>query len=77
MKPTFDQHNDFLARKPIHGVALQHNDYVKVIGGQHASDSGSIVSVESLGRDPVYLVELESGEDQLIQQSCLEFVAHD
>jgi len=77
MKPTFDVRNAFLARQPIPGVAFQHNDYVKVVSGPYAPDSGSLVSVEELGSDPVYLVELESREDQLIPQSCLEFIAHD
>jgi len=76
MKTTIDWHNDFLARTPIPGVELQHNDHVRVTGGPHSPDSGSVVSIESLGKDPVYLVELESGTDQLVQQSCLEFVSH-
>lgn len=77
MKPTPEQHNKFLARLPLPGIELQHNDYVKVVRGQYAPDAGSVVSIWSLGRDPVYLIELESGKDQQILQSCLEFVAHD
>ena len=77
MKPTFAQHNDFLALKPVPGVALQHNDYVNVIAGEHQGDSGSVVSVEELGADPLYVVELESGKDATIRQSRLRFVAHD
>jgi hypothetical protein len=40
MKPTLAQHNDFLAREQLPGVALQHNDYVKVISGPHLGDAG-------------------------------------
>jgi ribosomal protein S4E len=76
MKPTLVQHNDFLARKALPGVLLQHNDYVKVISGTHVGNAGSIVSVEELGSDPEFVVELESGEDARIRQSNLEFVAH-
>jgi ribosomal protein S4E len=77
MKPTVAQHNDFLARRALPGVTLQHNDYVKVVSGAHAGNVGSIVSVEELGIDPEFVVELESGKDARIRQSNLEFVAHD
>jgi ribosomal protein L24 len=77
MKPTRDEHNDFLARRRLAGVSLEHNDYVKVVSGSHVGDAGSIISVEELGDDPVYLVELESGKDARIGQSNLESVAHD
>lgn len=76
MKPTHEQCNDFFARRPVPGVVLQHNDYVKVVSGSCAPSAGSLISVEELGEDPLYLVELESGEDKLIRQSNLEFVAH-
>lgn len=77
MKPTLAQHNDFLARRALPGVRLQHNDYVKVISGAYVGDAGSIVSVEELGSDPEFVVELESGKDVRIRQSNLEFVVHD
>ena len=77
MKPTMAQRNDFLARRALPGVVLQHNDYVKVISGAHVGDAGSIVSVEELGSDPEFVAELESGKDVRIRQSNLEFVAHD
>lgn len=77
MKPTSSEHSDFLARKPIPGIALQHNDYVRVVSGPLAPDSGSVVSIERVGADPVYVVELESGTDQSIPQNHLKFVAHD
>jgi ribosomal protein S4E len=77
MKPTQAQRSDFLARRALPGVTLQHNDYVKVISGSHVGDAGSIVSVEELGTDPEFVVELESGRDARIRQSNMEFVAHD
>lgn len=77
MKPTAEQHNDFLARLPLTGFSFQHNDYVKVIAGPHAPDSGSVVSVEDIGPEPVYLVESESGTDKPIQQNHLELLAHE
>jgi ribosomal protein L24 len=77
MKPTLTQHNDFLAHRALPGVGFEHNDYVKVVSGEHRGDVGSIVSVEELGSDPLYIVELESVQDASIRQSELEFVAHD
>jgi hypothetical protein len=77
-RPTPAQSQAFLNREPIPGVTLQHNDYVKVVAGQYAGKSGSLVSVEQLGDDPIYLVELDwSDGDALIAQSQLQFVAHD
>ena len=71
MKLTHSQRNDFLAHRPLPGVRFQHNTYVNVVGGEHLGDAGSIVSVEQLGDDPVYLVELESNQDSLVPQSQL------
>jgi|RhisoiCoNPM_1038542.scaffolds.fasta_scaffold07131_2 hypothetical protein len=74
MKPSQDQHNDFFAHRPLPGVALEHNDSVEVIAGEHAGEGGSIVSVEQLGTDPAYLIELGSGKDAVIFQSQLRLV---
>jgi ribosomal protein S4E len=71
MKPTHEQHLEFLAHRPLHGVLFEHNASVEVINGAHAGDSGSIVSVENLGDDPTYLVELNSNKDAVIHQSRL------
>jgi len=72
MKPTFAQHNDFLAHRRIIGVAFEHDDYVHITAGEHKGKKGSLVSVEELGEDPVYLVELEAGSDALVRQSAIE-----
>ena len=74
MQPTHEQHNAFLSHEPLPGVLFEHNVYVRVVGGEHAGDSGSLVSIEALGDDPVYLVELESNKDASIPQSCLRVV---
>lgn len=75
MKPSLDQCNAFLAGKPLPGVRLRHNDHVQVIAGEHAGDSGSVVSVDELTDDPLIRVELESGYDALIVQSRLKLSA--
>ena len=71
MKPSHHQHNDFLAHRPLPGVSFEHNDTVIVVAGEHAGGAGSIVSIEALGSDPVFLVELGSGKDVDIAQSHL------
>lgn len=72
MKPTHEQHNDFFAHKPLAGVRFEHDDAVDIIDGDHAGHSGAIISLEQLGDDPIYLVELGSGEDVVISQSFLQ-----
>ena len=72
MKPTRTQHDDFLANKPVPGVTFGHGDYVNVIGGEFSGSSGSVVGVEDLGDDPVYLVELESGRSIPVAGSDLQ-----
>jgi hypothetical protein len=72
MRPNLDQLNAFLAHKPLPGIAHEHNAHVRVIGGEHTGDAGSLISIETLGDDPVYLVELESNIDALIPQSFLQ-----
>lgn len=72
--PTHDQQIAFLSHKPLSGVALEHNDFVRVVNSEHEGDSGSLVSIEELGADPVYLIELESNQDALIPQSYLQRV---
>jgi len=71
MKPTHKQQNDYLSRELIPGVAFAHNSFVAIVAGEHAGKSGSLISIEGLGNDPMYMVELESGTDALIAQSCL------
>lgn len=75
MSPSHDQQNDFFGHRPIPGVAFEHDDAVEVTGGEHAGDSGAIISVEELGDDPAYLVELSSGQDAIIRQSLLRLAA--
>lgn len=74
MKPTHDQQNDFIDYRPLPGVSFELNDAVVVVAGEHSGDSGVIISVEELGDDPVYLVELGSGQDAIVSQSLLRAV---
>lgn len=74
MRPTHKQRNDFLAHKSIEGVSFEHNDYVLIVAGEHKGANGSLVSIEDLGADPLYLLELESGFDVHVHQSQIKRV---
>lgn len=71
MKPTPAQHEAFLAQELLPGVTFRHNEFVTVVAGEHQGSSGSLVSVEVLGDDPVFLLELERGFDVRVRQSEL------
>ena len=72
MKPTIGQHNDFFAHRPIAGVRFKHNDYVRIVAGEHKGKNGSLISIEELTEDPLFLLELESGSDVYVRQSQIE-----
>ena len=72
MKPTSAQLKDFLANRPVAGVALEFHDYVNVIEGDDAGDSGSVVDLEDIGTEPIYRVELDSGKSVLVAESHLQ-----
>jgi hypothetical protein len=74
MKPSLEQGNAFLAGDVLPGVRFRHNDYVRVISGPYSGNAGSLISVEELGADPLFLVELESQQDALVPQSALVLV---
>lgn len=73
--PALDFGNDFLAHRPIPGVRFEHNDYVRVVTGPHAGETGSLVSINSVGDDPVFVLEAESNRDLVVRQSQLELAA--
>jgi hypothetical protein len=74
MKPTMAQHNAFLARQQLPGVAFTHNEFVRVVSGERIGCTGSLASVEELGDDPLFVLELESGFDVRVRQSQIERV---
>ena len=71
MKPTHEQHVEFLSGALLPGLSFRHDDRVLVVGGTHIGALGNLVSVEATGDDPEYLVELDSGQDARIAQSAL------
>ena len=72
MRPTSHQHAAFVSGEALPGVAYKHNAAVRVTAGDCVGELGAIVSVEELGSDPIYLVELGSGKDVRVRQSCLD-----
>ena len=64
--------DDWFAGQPVPGGRFRHNESVHVISGDHTGKSGALISVERLQPEPVYLVELASGEgDVLLPDSSL------
>jgi hypothetical protein len=72
MKPSHQQHIEFLSGGHLPGLSFRHNDRVQVVGGAHAGIAGNLISVEALGDDPQHLVELDSGQDVNVAQSALK-----
>ena len=53
------------------GVDYAMNDAVVVLEGDAAGESGVVVSLQALAPEPLYGVELESGENVGVLQSSL------
>jgi transcription elongation factor len=66
--------NAFLARQPIPGVLFSHNDYVRVIRGEHVGQIGVLVSLSKMEADPVFLLEADAWKDIRVRQSELELI---
>ncbi|MDH5632923.1 MAG: hypothetical protein OEZ10_08000 [Gammaproteobacteria bacterium] len=72
MKPTIQQHNDFLSHLPVDGLDLEHNDPVLVVNGMNKGKRGVVVSIIELGEDPLLIIELETGKDVEEKQTNIE-----
>lgn len=70
-EPTPQQLQDFLAGRPLPGVAFAPDDLVMIGAGEHAGNLGSILAVVALGDDPVYRIEIDSGFEVEVAQSNL------
>jgi len=65
----YARHRDpWLNGEPIPGIRFAHNTRVEIISGPHAGQHGWLVTLE-VQTDPLYTVELESGEDVDVRQS--------
>jgi hypothetical protein len=72
--PSLDVDNDFLAHRSVPGVRFEHNDYVQVTSGPYTGERGSLVCLLTLGIDPCFVLESESGQDLEVLQSQLKLV---
>ena len=68
---TPQQCDDFLAGRPVPGVAFAHDDLVTIGAGEQAGNVGSLVALVAVGDDPVYRVEIDSGFEVDVAQSNL------
>ena len=71
MQLTLEQADAFLAGEAIEGVRFQLNEEVEIVEGAHRGTFGSVIAIESLGADPILVVELSTGLDLKVAQSCL------
>lgn len=59
----------FLSGDAIPGVQYRHNEYVRIVSGEHVGDAGSLVTVLSLNPEPRFVVESEQHGDIEVFQS--------
>ena len=71
-----DLRQAFFNRENIRSVEYRHNDYIRVIDGQYEGRNGSLISLEAITPEPIFLVELEDGGDVEVRQSELRFISH-
>jgi len=51
------------------------NDSVEVASGEHAGRRAAVISIESVGHDPIYLIEFgDTGADALFAASMLRLI---
>lgn len=70
-----DVRNAFYAGQRSARVPLCVNDSVEVVGTEHAGCGAAVISMESTGDDPLYLIEFGSGGDAILPLSALRLVA--
>ena len=61
--------------KPVGGVNFAHDDLVTILAGEHTGNVGSLVSIEQLEPEVVFLVEIDSGFNVSARQVDIELVA--
>ena len=63
------------AGKPVGGVHFAHDDLVTILAGEHTGNVGSLVAIEQLEPEVVFLVEIDSGFNVPARQADIELVA--
>jgi hypothetical protein len=66
MPLTGEFHNRFLGGESLAGLKFRHNQSVRVTRGVHIGKSGCIVSVEETSPEPLYFVELDWTDGEIL-----------
>jgi ribosomal protein S4E len=64
----------WLANEPVAGLQFAHDELVTILAGEHAGMVGSLISVEQIEPDVIYLVEVDSGFNVPARQADIERV---
>jgi hypothetical protein len=70
--PSPDIINAWRAHQTIYGVNFAHDDLVTILAGEHAGNVGSLVSIEQLEPEVIFLIEIDSGFNVAARQSEIE-----
>ena len=62
----------WFAGEKIEGVKFYLNDSIEMVGDENKGAKGSIISLEAMEPEPMYLVELSGGQSVHVKQSCIE-----
>lgn len=60
------------AGDPVDGVHFAHDDLVTILAGEHTGNVGSLVAIEQLEPDVVFLIEIDSGFNVMARQADIE-----
>lgn len=64
--------NAWRARQPVPGVNFGFDDLVTLLGGEHAGNVGSLVSIEQIEPEVVFMVEIDTNFVVPARQSEIE-----
>ena len=73
--PSAELQAAWRAGNPVDGVSFAHDELVTILAGEHMGNVGSLVSIEQVDPEVVYLVEIDSGFNVAAKQSDIELVA--
>ncbi len=62
------------AGNPVEGVHFAHDDLVTILAGEHTGNVGSLVAIEQLEPEVVFVVEIDSGFNVTARQADIELV---
>jgi len=62
----------WFAGEKIEGVDFYLNDPIDIVGDENKGSKGSIISLEAMEPEPMYLVESSGGDNVFIKQSSIK-----